>query len=387
MLSTHKPRVILPALTAVLFVWAGMCAAWPGFDWDTWLSITGVTAPDIASPQAGNPEPAPLLTEHPEHAPTLAQWAARREGIVAVLSALLGEASELQRDESPTRPGHTIQEEGYTRTHVLIPGERDEPVPAYQLAPESPIAAPTPVMIVLHQTHGRGKDEPCGLSGDPEMAFAVELARRGYICIVPDVIGFGERIPSGTEPYHNAHDFYRRHPQWSCFGKMNWDLSRVIDYIETLAGADPGRVGVIGHSHGAYGAIMAAVFEPRISLVIASCGFTMLRADPRPYRWSHLTPLMPRLGFYRDAIDEAPFDWHEIMACIAPRPYFNWATLNDTIFPETDNLAESYRQVREVYALYEAAQNFEGRLEPGPHVFPEHAREQAYTWLDAQFQR
>ena len=47
-----------------------------------------------------------------------------------------------------------------------------------------------------------------------------------------------------------------------------------------------------------------------------------------------------------------PFDWHEIIAGIAPRPYFNWATLNDRIFPNTENFSEVYQQVGDVYAFY-----------------------------------
>ena len=65
-----------------------------------------------------------------------------------------------------------------------------------------------------------------------------ELVRRGYLCIAPDAIGFGERIPPGAHPYHNSIAFYRKHPQWSFMGKMIWDVGRAIDYLETLAGAE-----------------------------------------------------------------------------------------------------------------------------------------------------
>ena len=47
-----------------------------------------------------------------------------------------------------------------------------------------------------------------------------------------------------------------------------------------------------------------------------------------------------------------PFDWHEIIAGIAPQPYFSWATLNDRIFPNTENFSEVYQQVGDVYAFY-----------------------------------
>ena len=387
MASTHHFWSSLLIAAGGLALCATAAVAWPGFDWDTWREITGVEAAEIVSPQAGVSELAPLLIPDSGNGENPIQWEKRRAGIIKTLSALLGEPSEIRRDEVSAQRGEAIPDDGYTRIRVLIPGEADDPIPAWLLTPASPISTPTPVMIVLHQTQAPGKDEACGLTGDPEMAFAVELVQRGYICVAPDVIGFGERTPDGAEPYHGAHDFYHRHPRWSFFGKMNWDLGRVVDFIETLPEADGKRIGVIGHSHGAYGALMGAAFEPRISAVIASCGFTTLRSDPNPERWSHLTALLPRLGFYLDAIRKAPFDWHEVLACIAPRPLFCWATLEDAIFPNTDNLADVYEQVRQVYGAYDAAVHFEGRLAPGAHAFPKAMREEAYVWLEGHMSK
>ena len=116
------------------------------------------------------------------------------------------------------------------------------------------------------------------------------------------------------------------------------DVARVIDYLETLPFVDKRRIGSIGHSHGAYGTLMAAAFEPRISAAIASCGFTTFRTDPRPERWSHLTALWPQLGAYLPDVASIPFDWQHICALIAPRPLYVWYTTKDGVFPNTDNL-------------------------------------------------
>jgi hypothetical protein len=91
------------------------------------------------------------------------------------------------------------------------------------------------------------------------------------------------------------------------------------------------------------------------------------------------------MGFYVEDVASTPLDWHEIAACIAPRPYFNWATLEDDIFPETANLAEVYEQIRSVYALYGKESRFHGELVPGKHRFPKEGREMAYAWIDQQF--
>lgn len=376
------------ALLVIALAWAAVAYAWPGVDWDAWREATEATRPAITAPQAGQAHLVPLIpvTDEADGA-RQAAWADREAAIRGALTVLLGAPTVITRDTAPAQAGEVVVEDGYTRTRVLIPGEVGDPIPAFLLTPAEPIAVPTPVMIVLHQTQAAGKDEAVGLSGNPEMAFAVALAQRGYICIAPDVIGFGERTPAGAPPYDGAMAFFARHPEWSFFGKMNWDLARVVDYIETLPGADAARIGVIGHSHGAYGALMSAAFEPRIAAVVASCGFTTLRADPNPERWSHLTCLLPRLGFYLDEIAQAPFDWHEVLGLIAPRPLYNWATLDDGIFPNTESLAEVYDAVRAVYSVLGAADVFTGRLEPGDHAFPRSERQAAYAWLDRQLTR
>ena len=310
----------------------------------------------------------------------------KRGRFQSVLSTLIGTPSVL---DAPKVSAEVLGEEdlgAYTRRHLRVAGEPDDTIPAYLLVPKQPIQTPCPVMIVLHQTQAPGKEEACGMTGDPNMAFAKELVERGYICIAPDAVGFGERIPKGEQPYFGAHDFYRKQPQWSFFGKMNWDVQRVVDYLETLPEVDKQRIGCIGHSHGAYGTIMGAIYEPRIRVAVASCGFNTLRTDPSPNRWSHLTALLPRLGFYVDDVKTAPLDWHEIAACLAPRSYFNYATLSDDVFPNTENLATIYTQLTSVYALYGGTNRFGGALVTGKHSFPPDSRQMVYHWIDRQFE-
>ena len=106
----------------------------------------------------------------------------------------------------------------HLRRHIRIRSEPDDWIPAYLLLPKDSLGTPGPAMICLHQTVAQGKEEPCGIKGEPDLAFALQLVRRGYVCIAPDVIGFGERIPRGAQPYHDSIAFYRRHRRWSFMG-------------------------------------------------------------------------------------------------------------------------------------------------------------------------
>ena len=129
--------------------------------------------------------------------------------------------------------------EGYTRRHIQIRSEPEDWIPAYLLVPKQLAAPRVPAMLCLHQTVAQGKEEPCGIKGDPELAFAVELVKRGYVCLAPDAIGFGERIPAGKQPYHDSAAFYRKHPGWSFMGKMVWDTGRAIDLPGDAADGGP----------------------------------------------------------------------------------------------------------------------------------------------------
>lgn len=380
-------RVFIPTLLIALplGMHSQQANAWDGFDWDVWREETGAKKIEVDSPQAGLPDLLPLAASEGPDSPRIESirgWEAKRDRILSTVQQFLGEPTPF--DPVPTYADVISEErvDGHLRRHLRIASEPDDWIPAYLLIPDNLPSYPVPAMIVLHQTQAPGKQEPLGLSGDENMAFARELVERGYICLVPDAIGFGERTPEGAEPYHDAHAFYREHPNWTFFGKMVWDFQRMVDFLETVPEVDPYRIGAIGHSHGAYGALMGSIFEPRISAVIASCGFTTLRTDPSPERWSHLTALLPTLGFHVDQVESIPFDWHELAACLAPRPYFNWATLDDEIFPNTDNLATIYQELEGVYGLYGATEFLEGQLVEGKHSFPRERHHIAYDWLD-----
>ena len=376
--------VLLFALLAI----STTAYAWPGHEWQKWKEITTWTRPDIRNDQAGRKELVPVLAIGDQPGKSVNEiklWEQRRADIARAIQAILGEPTGL----TPLPPKIEILGEemlsDHIRRHIRILSEKDDWIPAYLLLPKKMPGVPLPAMICLHQTVAQGKDEPCGIKGSPDLAFALELVRRGFVCIAPDAIGFGERIPPGTQPYHDSLTFYRRHPKWSFMGKMIWDVSRVVDYLETLDCVDRLQIGCIGHSHGAYGSIFAGAFEPRISLVIASCGFTTLRADPTPERWSHLTPLIPQLGTYLPDVATIPFDWQQILALMAPRPLFVWYATRDTIFPNTDNLDAVFKDVSGAYRLYGAGDELAWKAFDGSHSFPTDGRSQAYRWLEERF--
>lgn len=385
------PSYLTWTLLALLLVPASLLA-WPGHEWDRWREVTTWSRPTIQTGQEGRSDLLPLLhqpsADSSDRITSTEQWETRREELLDAFLAILGTPTELRRLdlEVEVLGEETVEmdQHKHVRRHLRIRSEADDWIPAYLLLPDPLPEGKLPTMICLHQTVPWGKREPCGMEGDRELAFALELVQRGFVCIAPDAIGFGERIPAGTQPYHDSIEFYKRHPNWSFVGKMNWDIARVIDYLETLPFVDTERIGSIGHSHGAYGTLFASAVEPRISAAIASCGFTTLRTDPSPHRWSHATALIPQLGFYLPEVADIPFDWHHICAFTAPRSLYIFYATEDRIFPGTDNLEEVLSDVRSVYRLGDREDRVAWGVHEGDHKFPTAARQTAYEWLEQQ---
>lgn len=362
--------------------------AWEGHDWHQWRAITTWQKHELRTEQARRRNLSPLFGDGAaatNRVIAVRDWEMQRQQYASAIRHILGTPTDLKPPPLEVRERGAVELEGYTRRHLMIRTEPDDWIPAYLLVPKQLAAPRVPAMLCLHQTVAQGKEEPCGIKGNPELAFAVELVKRGYVCLAPDVIGFGERIAPGKQPYDNNIAFFRRHPGWSCMGKMMWDTSRLVDYLESLSFVDGKRIGSIGHSHGAYGTLFAAAFDPRIAAAVASCGFTTFRSDPKPERWSHLTPLIPQLGFYLPDAASIPFDWQHVLALAAPRRLFVWYATKDSIFPQTENLDGLLRDVRTVYALQGAENALAWQAFDGPHTFPAAAREAAYRWLDAGF--
>ena len=179
---------------------------------------------------------------------------------------------------------------------------------------------------------------------------------------------------------------------------MIWDASRAIDYLETLDFIDPNKIGSIGHSHGGITTLFSMAFDERIKVGVSNCGFDTFRIDGNVWRWSRATALLPRLGFfigspyishdfYRAVPDsevvKTPFDMHELLAIIAPRPLLLATSDEDFVFPNAGwSARQALNRVRPVYKLFGEEQHLGSLFFSAGHSFPEDISRQAYEWLE-----
>ena len=149
------------------------------------------------------------------------------------------------------------------------------------------LSAPAPAVLCLHGTTVDAKEACLGRGSHPggSRGTAVDLARRGFITLVPDHFNAGERLKPGEKPYDSG-PLYARHPGWSDMGKAIYDHRLCVDLLQTLPEVDGERIGCIGHSLGGYCTLFLAAMDERIRAAVSSCGVTVWAADPNRLNWS-----------------------------------------------------------------------------------------------------
>jgi dienelactone hydrolase len=373
------------------------------WSWRRWREISGESRPRIKTGQSHKADLVDLRHFQGNTVTSPEGWNAQRKLIQRQLAVILGTppASKPALDPKVTQE---VSLDTYTRRKLfyhtepasLLPSQIGT-VPAYLLVPKK-LRGRAPAVVCPHQTTQLGMKEPAGLGGDPRLWTALELVKRGYVTFTYDALCFGERHNPRSGHYGDAIPFYRTHHGWSLMSKMVWDLSRGIDYLETLNFVDSDRIGCIGSSHGGYTTFFAMAYDKRIKAGACNCGFDTFRYDGNTWRWSYATALMPRLGFYLSSpyinmgfyagvpdseVIDTPVDLHEALALIAPRPLFLSVSDTDTVFPNSGWSARRALQLLQpVYRLFGMDERITARYFDGGHTFPPDVSSAAYAWLD-----
>jgi len=265
---------------------------------------------------------------------------------------------------------------------VLYETEPGEAVPAYLLIPKRRNNR-TPAVFCHHQHGGQfhiGKSEIIGRGGHPDMAIALELAKRGYITLAPDAKCFEERVVVGLEGVYNEYfEGTRLLLLGQCLQRrMLWDIIRGIDYLLTRKEVDGSHLGCIGHSLGGQETLFAAAFDARIKVAVSNCGFSTYKAILRNRVTHNFSLYIPGLLCYVDI--------PEIASMIAPRPFLILTAAKDGIFP-LDGVQEVFLKARKIYRLYGAEEKLRLLVNNGGHGFPDSMREEAYNWFDRWLRR
>jgi cephalosporin-C deacetylase-like acetyl esterase len=236
-----------------------------------------------------------------------------------------------------------------------------------------------PVVIYLHaylDANGYNWSNGYGYS----TSVADRIAQNGIMAVEFDQFGYGLRNrDSGIE-------FYIKNPKVSALGIMICDVKKVIDALSLLDWVDKDKIMVSGYSLGGMVGLYAALYDQRIKAVASTCGFGSMRMDVHGNqtegikRYSHLRPTIPALGLFLDNEKRIPYDFHEVLALIAPRPVFILAPkLDQDWFYEDVEIC--YKKANEVYELFGHKDNLVMMSPNDFNRFPPEYQESVNKWL------
>lgn len=299
-------------------------------------------------------------------------WEIRRRHLIENFQKVAGAIPPSPHDASFHVEEHKSEDMGgHTRKTISFTTEPGDRLWAYLLIPKG-ISEPRPGLLCPHPTSAQGKGAVVGLGEPYYRNYGGELADRGYVVLAPDYPGFGD-----TKPDVYAMGYV------SNTAKGIFNHMRCIDLLQSLPEVDPKRIGSIGHSLGGHNTLFVGLFDPRVKVMVTSCGFCSFAKyyGGDLTGWSH-KGYMPRIAeVYGKDPAQMPFDFTELLGALAPRPVFINAPLRDENF-DAEGVRDCVRAATPIYELYGAGDALVAVHPDCEHDFPEEVREQAFQFVD-----
>ncbi|MEX1136740.1 MAG: prolyl oligopeptidase family serine peptidase [Balneolales bacterium] len=305
-------------------------------------------------------------------------WLRRRAMILDSAQEVMGPLPK-GRENPPDYEIERETDEGpYIQRLISYTADEGERVPAYLLIPKEALeegvqfpAVISPLGTGMSATaFGKAALEQDGLPRwNDGRDYAWELVKRGYVTLVPAYPHLGEYRPDIKGLGYQSGTM-----------KAIWDNIRGLDLLDQLPFVRSGRYGAIGHSLGGHNSIYTALFDERIKVIVSSCGFDSYLdyMDGDISGWTQ-ERYMPKLGDY--ALEEIPFDFHEMLAVLATRACFVNAPMGDLNF-KWKSAASVVNAAMQIYNLYGVPERLRIEHPDAGHSFPDQQREQAYHFLD-----
>lgn len=255
-----------------------------------------------------------------------------------------------------SRPGFLVT------ANLYIPTGRDKKLPGV-------------VGVCGHSTNGK--------AAGAYQSFAQGLARQGYVVLILDPIGQGERLqyldnalkpvvgPGVSEHLLGGNQQFLVGEflgTWRC-----WDAMRGLDYLLTREEVDPNHIGITGNSGGGTMTTWLCGVEDRWTMGAASCFVTTFRRNMENELSADTEQCPPKaiaLGL----------DHSDFLAAMAPKPVIILAKEKD--YFDARGSEEAYQRLRKLYKLLGAEDHVGLFIGPTPHGYTQENREAMYRWFN-----
>lgn len=221
---------------------------------------------------------------------------------------------------------------------------------------------------------------------------AQTLARIGYVILVFDPFGQGERLQyidlqTGKEKIDPEDEHSQAGRPMLLFGSQFelyrvWDCIRAVDYLLSRPEVDPQRIGCTGQSGGGTMTMYAAALDPRISVAVESDGNSENLAGPSYAAFGGVDDAEQNIvGSLAEGIDRGDL----VLAC-APRPFMILYSQTDSGFTYSPTYGkgtiEAYEQAANAYSLMGAREKIGIFGSPLPHDYDYFNRQHVYRWFN-----
>ena len=224
-----------------------------------------------------------------------------------------------------------------------------------------------------------------GKAQEAYQSFAQGLARLGYVVLIFDPVGQGERFQYLTPDLKSRYkggvgEHIHMGNQQVLIGEslcswFAWDGIRALDYLLTRDEVDPNHIGVTGNSGGGTQTAWLCGVEQRWTMAAPACFITTFRRNAEnelPADTEQCPPRVLSLGL----------DHSDFLAALAPKPIVILSKERD--YFDVRGATEAFHRLKKLYTLLGKPDNIELFIGPTYHGYSQENREAMYQFFHKQ---
>jgi dienelactone hydrolase len=264
-----------------------------------------------------------------------------------------------------------LERDTYTVENVIFESRPGYPVTANLYIPKKrKFPLPAVIGVCGHNDSGKAGNQ----------SFGQGLARLGYVSLVFDPAGQGERLQFPTIEGKSRigigvlEHLYTGNPLFLLGDSLSawsvWDGIRAVDYLLSRKEVDPRHIGITGVSGGGTQTTWICSADPRITMAAPACFVTTFLTNLENEEVADTEQVPPR------AIAMG-LDHSDFLAAMAPNPVIILSQEND--FFDVRGAEESFARLKPLYNTLGFEQNVQLNVGPGGHSYPKESREAMYA--------